>query len=116
MRWLGAARSGAPITRSGHLPPGVAASSSRNSRFSREGDTDCPNANAISASPNAPWRPWPSAGSHSQLKKCRSEEHTSELQSQSNLVCRLVLEKKKLYDILHQHFGGLLNVHSFFPT
>src|SRR2546430_9868626 len=32
---------------------------------------------------------------------CRSEEHTSELQSQSNLVCRLLLEKKKknrLYD------------------
>src|SRR2546430_10040131 len=28
---------------------------------------------------------------------CRSEEHTSELQSQSNLVCRLLLEKKKLY-------------------
>src|SRR2546430_4861897 len=30
------------------------------------------------------------------LKKLtRSEEHTSELQSQSNLVCRLLLEKKK---------------------
>src|SRR2546427_2883561 len=30
------------------------------------------------------------------LSKCaRSEEHTSELQSQSNLVCRLLLEKKK---------------------
>src|SRR2546430_7127564 len=28
----------------------------------------------------------------------RSEEHTSELQSQSNLVCRLLLEKKKIYD------------------
>src|SRR5688572_30654787 len=27
--------------------------------------------------------------------KNRSEEHTSELQSQSNLVCRLLLEKKK---------------------
>src|SRR2546430_12176708 len=27
--------------------------------------------------------------------KIRSEEHTSELQSQSNLVCRLLLEKKK---------------------
>src|SRR5688572_32720621 len=27
----------------------------------------------------------------------RSEEHTSELQSQSNLVCRLLLEKKKYY-------------------
>src|SRR2546430_9624168 len=29
------------------------------------------------------------------LKNGRSEEHTSELQSQSNLVCRLLLEKKK---------------------
>src|SRR2546430_10675859 len=28
----------------------------------------------------------------------RSEEHTSELQSQSNLVCRLLLEKKKIRD------------------
>src|SRR2546430_5774641 len=27
----------------------------------------------------------------------RSEEHTSELQSQSNLVCRLLLEKKKKF-------------------
>src|SRR2546430_11541330 len=31
--------------------------------------------------------------------KARSEEHTSELQSQSNLVCRLLLEKKKNHDI-----------------
>src|SRR2546430_3721830 len=35
----------------------------------------------------------------------RSEEHTSELQSQSNLVCRLLLEKKKKhthhYDLAH---------------
>src|SRR2546427_9460627 len=30
-----------------------------------------------------------------QLHQHRSEEHTSELQSQSNLVCRLLLEKKK---------------------
>src|SRR2546430_12257306 len=29
----------------------------------------------------------------------RSEEHTSELQSQSNLVCRLLLEKKKTTSI-----------------
>src|SRR5205085_12508056 len=29
----------------------------------------------------------------------RSEEHTSELQSQSNLVCRLLLEKKKKHNI-----------------
>src|SRR5256886_8071870 len=31
-------------------------------------------------------------------KYSRSEEHTSELQSQSNLVCRLLLEKKTYYD------------------
>src|SRR2546430_7292074 len=31
----------------------------------------------------------------------RSEEHTSELQSQSNLVCRLLLEKKKKYQQSH---------------
>src|SRR5688572_33373703 len=41
---------------------------------------------------------WASSA-RSSLTKCsarrRSEEHTSELQSQSNLVCRLLLEKKK---------------------
>src|SRR2546427_5474794 len=34
------------------------------------------------------WEGWQASGG-------RSEEHTSELQSQSNLVCRLLLEKKK---------------------
>src|SRR2546430_12667045 len=34
------------------------------------------------------------------MSSWRSEEHTSELQSQSNLVCRLLLEKKKT---THQH-------------
>src|SRR2546430_4027507 len=38
--------------------------------------------------PRADRRPGPEA--------VRSEEHTSELQSQSNLVCRLLLEKKKI--------------------
>src|SRR2546427_4359591 len=33
----------------------------------------------------------------------RSEEHTSELQSQSNLVCRLLLEKKKKKDLNKSH-------------
>src|SRR5688572_30905243 len=32
----------------------------------------------------------------------RSEEHTSELQSQSNLVCRLLLEKKKVALLIHR--------------
>src|SRR2546430_5284932 len=34
-------------------------------------------------------------GEADRVGQCRSEEHTSELQSQSNLVCRLLLEKKK---------------------
>src|SRR3990167_9628000 len=40
---------------------------------------------------------------------CRSEEHTSELQSQSNLVCRLLLEKKLCRQLHEQegHFHSL---------
>src|SRR2546430_12570823 len=36
-----------------------------------------------------------SARCYQRRQRDRSEEHTSELQSQSNLVCRLLLEKKK---------------------
>src|SRR2546430_6793771 len=36
----------------------------------------------------------------------RSEEHTSELQSQSNLVCRLLLEKKKSLAKIRQFVGS----------
>src|SRR2546430_5629115 len=54
--------------------------------------------------------PWPHTGQTSQTDPYdkaedqahqRSEEHTSELQSQSNLVCRLLLEKKK-YTIMNE--------------
>src|SRR5256885_8324427 len=50
-------------------------------------------------SPSAPWsRPWTpcprSAAAWSSA--ARSEEHTSELQSPCNIVCRLLLEKKKI--------------------
>src|SRR5260370_10861526 len=34
----------------------------------------------------------------------RSEEHTSELQSHLNLVCRLLLEKKKSRPVSHTHY------------
>src|SRR5688572_31840023 len=37
------------------------------------------------------------------IERDRSEEHTSELQSQSNLVCRLLLEKKKNKKIIIKH-------------
>src|SRR5688572_31630736 len=40
------------------------------------------------------WRS-PASGPMPPRSVRRSEEHTSELQSQSNLVCRLLLEKKK---------------------
>src|SRR5438270_2580702 len=38
-------------------------------------------------------------GTYEHESLIRSEEHTSELQSQSNLVCRLLLEKKKTIKI-----------------
>src|SRR2546430_8273881 len=44
----------------------------------------------------------------------RSEEHTSELQSQSNLVCRLLLEKKKkiqTYNYTHNQNSTNLEIH-----
>src|SRR2546430_13566136 len=47
----------------------------------------------------------------------RSEEHTSELQSQSNLVCRLLLEKKKNNTYVHTAHTILLRcVHATFWT
>src|SRR2546430_4367903 len=47
----------------------------------------------------------------STLGKMRSEEHTSELQSQSNLVCRLLLEKKKI--VVKRVVGGLASLGGF---
>src|SRR2546430_12345289 len=41
----------------------------------------------------------------------RSEEHTSELQSQSNLVCRLLLEKKNNTDVLSVHTSAMSTTH-----
>src|SRR2546427_7795829 len=41
----------------------------------------------------------------------RSEEHTSELQSQSNLVCRLLLEKKKKTDVESGYERSALTAH-----
>src|SRR2546427_6960690 len=68
---------------------------------------------SFAATRRTPWRPFAASyfipiqvsGPEFMLKisaarihadyRLRSEEHTSELQSQSNLVCRLLLEKKK---------------------
>src|SRR2546427_7696678 len=50
----------------------------------------------------APRRPAAARRASSPRTRLRSEEHTSELQSQSNLVCRLLLEKKKADAPFHQ--------------
>src|SRR5690606_42049137 len=65
---------------------------------SRPGLAPCRGADSVSARA----RPGPDAGLSGLLAKpdgsraARSEEHTSELQSRENLVCRLLLEKKKI--------------------
>src|SRR5688572_19332937 len=46
----------------------------------------------------------------------RSEEHTSELQSQSNLVCRLLLEQKKPHDPPERERGEEDEHHVDLPT
>src|SRR5437588_8797967 len=43
----------------------------------------------------------------------RSEEHTSELQSHSDLVCRLLLEKKKINDKHHHNVDTSRITHRF---
>src|SRR2546427_2291075 len=40
------------------------------------------------------------------IRRMRSEEHTSELQSQSNLVCRLLLEKKKKKNMCKYNYNA----------
>src|SRR2546427_7671241 len=48
-------------------------------------------------------------------RRSRSEEHTSELQSQSNLVCRLLLEKKKHHSDPRLR-GRAVAMHSRMPS
>src|SRR2546430_11758216 len=56
-----------------------------------------------SISPRSPFRALPRSRNRCSRYNMRSEEHTSELQSQSNLVCRLLLEKKKKTNIHSTH-------------
>src|SRR2546430_11343094 len=50
---------------------------------------------------------WSHVGDRGKTRSPRSEEHTSELQSQSNLVCRLLLEKKNK----HHHPRSVSTTH-----
>src|SRR2546430_12103352 len=66
----------------------------------------CRNRRPMTLRANAPTRTMNAA-----VERVRLEEHTSELQSQSNLVCRLLLEKKK-----HQSTYKHLYLPSIYPV
>src|SRR5256885_2773359 len=50
------------------------------------------------------------------LRTPRSEEHTSELQSPCNLVCRLLLAKKKFFEIGRAHVWTPVTLSSRMPS
>src|SRR5438105_11157130 len=76
--------------------------SRRSSRRAR-----APSASSTMQASRATWMPsWPS----------RSEEHTSELQSRVDLVCRLLLEKKKRIHSKPKHYQGKYNYYMSPPT
>src|SRR5690242_21206918 len=54
------------------------------------------------------------AGTLQYIGTTRSEEHTSELQSHVNLVCRLLLEKKNTVIDINSHFGLTLTLVTIF--
>src|SRR2546421_1568978 len=71
---------------------------------------------AAHASAAAPCSPRPPPRSRAPARpRARSEEHTSELQSRSDLVCRLLLEKKKRR-LKHHIFGSRLASDVVFVT
>src|SRR5438034_7938653 len=59
-------------------------------RANRPRSRHCDRLEAAVSQATLPWRSGPRSS-----RERRSEEHTSELQSHSDLVCRLLLEKKK---------------------
>src|SRR5437773_7446765 len=61
-------------------------------------------------------RPWPPISMASASTFRRSEEHTSELQSHHDLVCRLLLEKKKNKPIHHTTPSRSRNFTSHLPS
>src|SRR5205085_10353148 len=84
-----------PTRRSSDLPPRrwPRAGSARQRRNRRTADWKPAALPPAFAAHCEPCRDTPASSRHAPAQ--RSEEHTSELQSQSNLVCRLLLEKKK---------------------
>src|SRR3712207_7884452 len=69
---------------------------------SHDGRRTAPRASEARLSRRRPAEGWTSVAvaSSAPRQAARSEEHTSELQSRQYLVCRLLLEKKKSYEII----------------
>src|SRR5712691_12954341 len=88
----------APVTCQGHFPRGACACERKSQKppathsaaMTIHGERPRAEASVGGASATVMTGAWSAPRSAE-----RSEEHTSELQSQSNLVCRLLLEKKK---------------------
>src|SRR5256886_8723327 len=78
---------------------------------SREGEDAGGNEAGHAEGKNHPGHGAKAAGTVDQ--RLRSEEHTSELQSQSNLVCRLLLEKKKKNEIGLLYFFNNLALNQY---
>src|SRR2546428_8150796 len=57
------------------------------------------------------WEPLAAVAEHALEIEHRSEEHTSELQSRSDLVCRLLLEKKNKNYIMLNRANYVLHTH-----
>src|SRR2546430_13359829 len=76
----------------------------RSKRITQGDSTHSPRARCATRPPPLPRA---SCAQYREPPSRRSEEHTSELQSQSNLVCRLLLEKKKNNNTTH-HTHDLL--------
>src|SRR5690242_21484366 len=74
-----------------------------------------------SVRPSSRWA-YASVGHSSMIRWSRSEEHTSELQSHVNLVCRLLLEKKNNhFDRLAVRYAGMapfrqIQLHTDLPS
>src|SRR3712207_8373465 len=81
------------LFRSGRPPPSPARPAPRRARGPR------PPERGATSGRCAPRRGAPRARASAAPSHLRSEEHTSELQSRQYLVCRLLLEKKKIYTL-----------------
>src|SRR5688500_20098640 len=86
-------RSSAKASREASSSHGSAGSTPANARYSAGHNTSAAAQGMRPAGNSSTWKKNPPASRGGPVT--RSEEHTSELQSPCNLVCRLLLEKKK---------------------